>query len=152
MDIAARIKELLPTGVTFRQMATELGVTRNIIAGQVYRMQEKGEIDKRHRPVARRAVVESPLDRQLQRNIRASVVKRRVQEETEEEDIDGVYLLDLNEGDCRWSLGETSRGHFFCAKPRRDPRTRYCAEHHSIVWVKSSVIAARRKKAEDDRS
>ena len=152
MDIAARIKELLPTGMTFKKMGEELGVTRNIIAGQVYRMQERGEIDKLHRPVAPRAVVESPLDRQTNRNIKASVIKRRVQEETEEEDIGGVHLLDLNEGDCRWSLGETSRGHFFCAKPRRDGRTRYCAEHHMVVWVKSSVIAARRKRAEDDRS
>jgi hypothetical protein len=151
MDIAEKIKELLPTNMTFKQIGLELGVTRNIIAGQVYRMQERGEIDKRHRPVAPRAVVESPLDRQLQRNIRASAMKLIVQEEPDE-DIGGVHLLDLSESDCRWSIGVTSRGHFFCAKPRRDIRTRYCAEHHNIVWVKSSVIAARRKKAEDDRS
>ena len=151
MDIAERIKELLPTNMTFKQIGLELGVTRNIIAGQVYRMQARGEIDKLHKPVAPRAVVESPLDRQLQRNIRASAMKLIVQEESDE-DIGGVHLLDLSENDCRWSIGETSRGHFFCAKPRRDSRTRYCAEHHSIVWVKSSVIAARRKKAEDDRS
>ena len=151
MDIAEKIKELLPTNMTFKQIGLELGVTRNIVAGQVYRMQARGEIDKVHKPVAPRAVVESPLDRQLQRNIRAAAVRLRVQEKPDE-DIGGVHLLDLGESDCRWSIGETSRGHFFCAKPRRDSRTRYCAEHHNIVWVKSSVIAARRKKAEDDRS
>lgn len=151
MDIADRIKELLPTGMTFRQIGSELGVTRNSIAGQIYRMQARGEIDRLYRPVAPRAVVESPLDRQLHRNIRASAMKLIVQE-IPDEDIGGVHLLDLGESDCRWSLGETSRGHFFCAKPRRDVRTRYCAEHHSIVWVKGSVVATQRKKATDDRS
>jgi hypothetical protein len=151
MDIADKIKELLPTGMTFKQIGLELGVTRNIVAGQVYRMQARGEIDKLHKPVAPRAVVESPLDRKLQRNIRAAAVKLRVQEEPDE-DIGGVHLLDLSESDCRWSIGETSRGHFFCAKPRRDPRTRYCAEHHSIVWVKGSVIAERKRKKEEERA
>lgn len=151
MDIADKIKELLPTGMTFKKIGEELGVTRNTIAGAVYRMQARGELDKKYRPVAPRAVPESPLDRVIHRNIKAAAVKLRVQEEPDV-DIGGVHLLDLNEGDCRWPIGETNRGHFFCGEPRRDVRTRYCAEHHSRVWVKGSAIAERKKKAEHDRN
>jgi len=123
MGLEEKIKELLQNGLSFLQIANELGVTRGTVAGRVTRMRQRGEIDNQYKPTAGRTV---PPD----------------------SSVGGVHLLDLKEDECRFAIGETPRGYFFCGEPRRDARTRYCAKHHTIVWVKGSAPNDRKPKRE----
>ena len=52
------------------------------------------------------------------------------------EEVTGVSLLDLDERSCRFPVARCDDTHFFCGEVRRDPKTRYCAAHHQIVWTK----------------
>lgn len=46
-------------------------------------------------------------------------------------------LIDLEAESCRFPVARKEET-FFCAEPRRDVKTAYCAKHHNIVWVKST--------------
>jgi hypothetical protein len=137
VDIDQRIKELLPTGMSFAEMGKTLGVTKGTIAGKVTRMRLRGDLDRLNRPVVMRGTPENPLERMIvsqeQLTLKVKVERCLVQAPA---NAPGVHLLDLKEGDCRFSIAYYDSGHFFCGAPRRDLKTRYCAEHHTIVWVK----------------
>lgn len=59
----------------------------------------------------------------------------------------GRPITELGEGDCRFPVGREDDTHLFCGEPRRDPRTRYCAEHHKLVWYRPRKLTAAEKKA-----
>jgi GcrA cell cycle regulator len=140
MDIEDEIRRLLPTGLSFQQIGKQLGMTRNAIAGRVSRMRTRGDLDNKYNVLVSRVTTSRP----------ASAARPKFKLEVKpDESIGGVHLLDLREDDCRYPIGETARGHFFCGEPRRDHKTRYCAEHHPIVWVKRS--APNDRKADRNR-
>jgi hypothetical protein len=142
MDIEEEIKKLLPTGMSFQQIGKELGMTRSAIAGRVSRMRRRGELDNNYNVVVARITPGKPVEKYY-----TPLPKPRVKLEVQPDaDVGGVHLLDLREDDCRFPIGETARGHFFCGEPRRDHKTRYCAEHHTIVWVKGSAPKDRKPK------
>ena len=147
MSIEEKIKELLPTGMTFLEIGKQIGMTRNAVAGRVSRMRQRGEIDNQYRTVEKRAEPENPLERIVRREAKVrkppKVIELSVAPDV---NIGGIHLLDLREEDCRYPIGETARGYFFCGEPRRDPRTRYCAKHHTIVWVKGSAPKDRKQR------
>jgi hypothetical protein len=132
MDIDDKIKELLPTGMTFLEIGKQIGMTRNAVAGRVSRMRQRGEIDNQYRTVEKRAEPDNPLERIVRREAKVrkppKVIELSVAPDV---NIGGIHLLDLREEDCR---------------PRRDLRTRYCAKHHTIVWVKGSAPKDRKQK------
>jgi hypothetical protein len=148
MDIDDEIKKLLPTGMSFLQMGKQLRMTRNAIAGRVHRMRTRGEIDNNYNVLVARITPGKPVERfdlpkeEPPQPKPKQKFKLQVQPDV---DVGGVHLLDLREDDCRYPVGETARGHFFCGEPRRDHKTRYCAEHHPIVWVKGSPLKVRKK-------
>jgi hypothetical protein len=138
MNIDDEIKKLLPTGMSFLQMGKQLRMTRSAIAGRVHRMRTRGEIDNNYNVLVARITPGKPVERfDLPKEEPSSKPKFKLQVQPDA-DVGGVHLLDLREDDCRYPVGETARGHFFCGEPRRDHKTRYCAEHHPIVWVKGS--------------
>jgi hypothetical protein len=47
----------------------------------------------------------------------------------------GVTLMDLRDDQCRFPVAYEDQ-HYFCGAARRDHRTRYCAKHHSVAWIK----------------
>lgn len=139
MSIEERIKELLPKGLTYKQIGDELGVSRNAISGRVMRMRIRGELDVYLKPVTSRAEPEHPLERMVVAKERLTLkVTRQRCSVPAPKGVGGVHLLDLNERDCRFPIAQTDAGHFFCGEPRRDAKTRYCLNHHNIVWVKLS--------------
>ena len=123
MDIDDKIKELLPSGMSFQQIGKEIGMTRNAVAGRVSRMRQRGEIDNQYRTVEKRAAPENLVERIIKKEVKEKVrkppniIKLSILPDA---DIGGVHLLDLREDDCRFPIGETARGHFFCGEPRRD--------------------------------
>jgi GcrA cell cycle regulator len=149
MDIEEEIKKLLPTGMSFQQIGKELGMTRNAIAGRVSRMRRRGELDNNYNVVVARITPGKPVEKYYQppKTAPEPAPKPKVKVQVEPDaDVGGVHLLDLREDDCRFPIGETARGYFFCGEPRRDHKTRYCAEHHTIVWVKGSAPKDRKPK------
>jgi hypothetical protein len=146
MDIDEEIKKLLPTGMSFYQMGKQLGMTRNAIAGRVHRMRNRGEIDNGYNVVVARITPGKPVEIYSQDGVKLLPPRPKVRVQVVPDiDVGGVHLLDLREDDCRFPVGETARGHFFCGAPRRDHKTRYCAEHHPIVWVKGSSPKDKKK-------
>lgn len=145
MDIDEEIKKLLPTGMSFLQMGKQLRMTRNAVAGRVHRMRARGELDNNYNVLVARIMPGKPVERfDLQESNPLPKPKIKVQVQPDA-DVGGVHLLDLREDDCRFPVGETARGHFFCGEPRRDHKTRYCAVHHPIVWVKGADPKDRKK-------
>ena len=127
----------------FRSIGKEVGLSRNAVAGRVSRMRQRGEIDNFYRTVEKRAEPERVVRQETKVRKPPNIIKLSVPPDV---DTGGVHLLDLREEDCRYPVGETARGHFFCGEPRRDVRTRYCANHHPIVWVKGSAPKDRKQK------
>jgi len=142
MEIEDIIKEMLPQGYTYKQIGDRAGVSRNAISGRIMRMRLRGELDRNLMPIQPRS---NPIEKMVvaKENLTLKVI-RQVCSVPVPKNVDGVHLLDLNERDCRFPVAQTELGHYFCAKPRRDTKTRYCAEHHNIVWVK----VAKRPKEE----
>lgn len=145
MDLEDEIRRLLPTGMSFLEIGKQLGVTRNVIAGRVSRMRARGELDNKYNVLVPRVAQTKPPPSTEEP---APKPKFKLQV-VPDKDVGGVHLLDLRENDCRFPVGETAQGHFFCGEPRRDHKTRYCAEHHPIVWVKRS--APNDRKADRNR-
>ncbi len=141
MGIEGQIKEMLLSAYTYTEMAKKLSVTKGMISGKIARMRAKGEIDYMHRPVIMRALPEDPVSRMIvayeRLTLRVIVEGREVPPPA---DCEGVHLMDLNPGDCRYAVGRSEDGHFFCGEPRMNPKTSYCSEHHSKVWVKRGNI------------
>jgi hypothetical protein len=137
MSIEGQIKEMLQSAFTYTEMAKKLEVTKGTISGKIARMRARGEIDYLYRPVIMRAEPEDPISRMIvayeRLTLRVTVEGRHVPPPA---NCEGVHLLDLNAGDCRFAVSRNDAGHFFCGKPRRDAKTSYCADHHAMVWVK----------------
>lgn len=145
MEIEDIIKEMLPQGYTYKQIGDRVGVSRNAISGRIMRMRLRGELDKNLNPICARAESPTRTERMVvAKEPHTLRVPRAVCSIPAPKDVKGVHLLDLNERDCRFPVAQTERGYYFCAEPRRDTKTRYCAEHHNIVWVK----VAKRPKEE----
>lgn len=141
MTLDGQIKEMLQSSFTYMEMAKKLQVTKGTISGKIARMRARGEIDWMHRPVIMRALPEDPVSRMIVAYERLTLkVMVEGREVPPPANCDGVHLMDLNPGDCRYAVARTDAGHFFCGQPRKSAKTSYCEDHHSKVWVKRSNI------------
>jgi hypothetical protein len=157
-DLKAQIKELLHKGLSRREIAEALGVTKNTVIGQVTRMKEKGELEgfednasllktiaakrkKYAENVVRRAKLEAA---RLLKPKKVSVPKLTLVVPTPEpiEPSDttkvGIYLCETVTNSCRFPVGRHDDQHTFCGKPSCSVKKPYCEEHYKVVWVKPS--------------
>lgn len=121
MNYDDAIKELLNEDLSYTEIAKRLGITRNAVAGHIFRI--------------RRAQNLTSLRKKPLGINKTTVVTVQVTEIPDYKK--GKHVTELEEQDCRYPIDRVDGHHFFCGEPRRDHRTRYCAEHHPIVWYKA---------------
>jgi hypothetical protein len=108
--------------------ATWPGMTRNKVMGKAYRMGLKFTSDlsnanaRADRMRDRKA--KARVERAEQRMQKPAPALRLIERE-------GVPLLSLKTGQCRWPISEGPDGHLFCGEPDSDP---YCPFHHRIAY------------------
>lgn len=127
------VSEMVEAHVPYADIAAHLGVSRNVIAGIVYRMRrEAGKTTTRKSapPASERVAPWSPTIEQ-----HASVAPDR------------PVMVSVDE--CRWPIGDVGApGFHFCCGPAMKGGS-YCAEHHRIAhigrsdWSRSNYSAIR---------
>jgi len=153
-----RIEELIVAGLTNPEIRDALGVSRNQVIGVRRRMymREKpaGE------PPMQQQIVEA-VEEPAVEPIKTVTLPAKVDpslfvcDEIEIDEVEfeeppveapGVSVAELTSGMCRYPIAYTDQ-HYFCGNPRRDVKSSYCDEHHSLIWVKP--IRAVKKKSSD---
>lgn len=105
-------------GLSSSAIGKNLGITRNSVAGRVFRMRRAGiEVDVRTSPIKKPHVF-------FPQKISATVID------------DNLPILSMKMDMCRFVMNDGSpRDFIFCGKPTTTKS--YCAEHHAICYVKS---------------
>jgi GcrA cell cycle regulator len=133
-----RLKALYADGWSMRDIAHEMGVTRNSVAGKVDRL----NLPPRRKPGVRRSPIQRAMDGSVLQSIRRP---RRVAAKPVEivPTIARKTLLELESGDCRWPVGDPLEEDFgYCALPTvimpmingKMKQMSYCACHYRISY------------------
>ena len=145
-----QLRDLAATGLSARQIAIQMGApTRNTVIGKANRMGvqlgiKRGDSKPKiaaSKPLRTEAPKVNIRASAPKVNIRASVPVPKIIPIPVEIPADGVRLVDIGHGQCRWPLGDPKSADFcFCGV--NTTRT-YCAEHHRIVYVPTARQRAR---------
>ncbi len=115
-----RLKKLWADGDTARQIAIELGITRNSVIGKVHRLGLPG------RPKQRRSI---------------RIARPAIRGKPEPELIENLIptgqrcsTLELSEGKCRWPIGDPSAPDFFFCGGKTIEGLPYCGYHARIAY------------------
>ena len=133
---------------TSSHIAKAVGVTRNTVIGVISRMREKGLITrpKLDNPKAcglqnaaniRRKKIGSAVDKVVPM---PRIFERELEDIPDEIDKDGVTLMSLGRGQCRYPVGARGGEHLFCGEARRDSDTSYCKEHHDKCHTRKARL------------
>ncbi len=129
-DRIDRLRVLCAEKLSFREIATELGVSRSAVMGAAHRRgiiktyQPAGSHSKNHPKVARR---KKPAVQNRPRELEPPVSPMRAH-------FLGISFMGLMDRDCRYPEiidGET----FYCGQPKQEGSS-YCPGCHAIVWIK----------------
>ena len=138
-----RLRELVAMGRTATQIAAAIDApTRNVVIGKANRLGlHFGVVQPVFEPKPK---PKPPVERRAAPKARAMEAAMNLEPMTCDPPSEGVRLMDVRDGQCRWPMGdprdaETFR---FCGEPTERS---YCVEHHSIVYVRGSEI--KQKKA-----
>lgn len=137
-----RLRAMVKDGLSGRQIATALGVTRNAVIGKASRLKlglhGKGVREPAPKsPNRGNATAGSILRRLAARKEQEARSESKVMPRlptyrasaVDEPGVDCTYLLGLNSHTCRWPVGAvTGAGQLFCGA-RRAEGSSYCAEH-----------------------
>lgn len=137
-----QILDLWNANLTSGQIQSRIGVSRGAVMGVISRARMSGIKVRTPRP-DRVTRVKSPrkvtVEKDEPKPVRQVYPRLKRLSDTEPEYGDGVSLFDLNENSCRYVTGRRNGEHLFCTDVRKDHRTRYCTEHHKLVWVKNTT-------------
>jgi len=152
-----QLKKLWEAGLSASQIASELGnITRNAVIGKVHRLGLSGRAkspsssaprQRKSRPASHMVRVQRPV-------ARGNTALAQVYEVEAMPDpvaFDNVIpmgqrrtLLELNEGTCRWPIGDPSSTDFFFCGGQSASGLPYCAHHCRIAY--QPVSDRRREK------
>ena len=147
-DRVEQLKKLWEGGLSASQIAAELGnVTRNAVIGKVHRLGLSGRAKSptsaapRPRKAARPAQQMMRVTRPVSRGNTALAQAFDVEVETDPITFDNVVpmsqrlsLLELNEANCHWPVGDPSSPEFFFCGGRALASLPYCAHHSRIAY------------------
>jgi GcrA cell cycle regulator len=122
-----RLKNLIASGLSTRQIGQQLGLTRNAVIGKSHRLGLRGK------PMTVVSLVSLPVKRPREAReddtppvvppcLPSSILSR----------VD--RLLRLKASECRWPIGDPrDRDFHFCCQPRAGVNSAYCAMHKRIA-------------------
>lgn len=126
-----KAKELWEAGSSATMIANEMGVSRNVVMGQVHRNREMFE--PRRKSWRGAAVNQKPRKTRLvcEKVVSADVTRSKPVDAKKEYDASRAPFLKplwlLRSTECHWSLSYTDQ-HMFCAA---EGSGRFCEHHHS---------------------
>lgn len=144
-DDIARLLALWATGLSARQIACDLGVSRNAVIGKIHRLKLAGQAQGRLSPLSG---VRPPRPKAPPRERKARSVVRRARV------IDRplaplsaltceTLLIDLEANQCRYPGAQTAKGtYLFCGRPSGHGHV-YCLEHHAICCTTAHAPSPR---------
>jgi GcrA cell cycle regulator len=139
------LKKLWSEGLSASQIAAELGgITRNAVIGKVHRLGLSGRAKS---PSSSAPRVRKPrshmlrVSRPAMRGNTALAVAYEVDLEPEQELVENIVpmgqrrtLLELNEGTCRWPVGDPANPEFFFCGGNTITSLPYCAFHSRVAY------------------
>ncbi len=140
------LKKLWTDGLSASQIAAELGgITRNAVIGKVHRLglsgRAKSPASAAPRPRKPRAPGMMRLARPTMRGNTALAPMYEPDVEPEPELVENIIplgqrctLLELNEGKCRWPVGDPGATDFFFCGGRTSDGLPYCGYHARIAY------------------
>jgi GcrA cell cycle regulator len=150
------LKKLWGDGLSASQIAAELGgITRNAVIGKVHRLGLSGRAKSPTAAAPRqrkpRATHMMRVSRPAVRGNTALAPAFEYEVEAEPEVVENVVpigqrrtLLELNEGTCRWPIGDPgATDFFFCGGPAHTAGP-YCAYHSRIAYQPTNMRRDRR--------
>jgi GcrA cell cycle regulator len=131
------LKSRFEAGLTCREIAADIGVSRNAVIGKLARLNLSREDAGGERLPAQTRSPKTPRprrasQRQLLRALRPPLVAEPMP--TSEH---SCSLLELSEENCRWPISDLGADVWFCGNPRAKGFA-YCAGHARIAYQTSS--------------
>jgi len=123
----AKIIELHKAGLTARQVGLQVKASKNAVIGVLHRnniRQAKPETPKEQQQARTRNVT---LPKAFDPTVFSEVEERDLPEQVIEE-YEGITILDLKPGQCRYPVHSIERSHFFCGEPVEGDKS-YCPVH-----------------------
>jgi len=132
-DRTSRLERLYREGLSFREIAADIGVTRNAVIGKVHRMQlPTRDVILKTKPVVRRP----PPKPRSRRSSSGVIFKVNIKPDPEPDPaVDYKCIItELNDTTCRYPLWDTStphEGRFYCGAPGAELSIGqpYCRKH-----------------------
>jgi len=140
------LKKLWSDGLSASQIANELGsVTRNAVIGKVHRLGLSGRAKSPSSAAPRqrkpRAHTHMMRVRPQMRGNTALAYRHDLEVEAEPELIENIVplgqrctLLELNEGKCKWPIGDPGSSEFFFCGGKPAEGAPYCSYHSRIAY------------------
>jgi GcrA cell cycle regulator len=154
-EAIARLRDMLDGNATFREVAAELGCTRNAAIGKANRLRLRGNWTGK--PRAEVSPKPKPIRARQKPSIPAAVISfpiKRAEPAPAFVEGEGVALMDLERKHCRWPLGAklavTTR---FCGHDKRVGSS-YCEHHHRLSYtpIRRNVVPLPSVKREQRKS
>ncbi len=139
----ARLKELAEAGLSFRDIAADLNVSRNSALGKAHRLGIKTinappTKDHRDQPKAQSnagAIIHVIKAKAARKSAIYDSPRTETMRLPSEPQRDLVPFLSLTANSCRWPICDDADNTLgFCGADRRDDITHYCARHHRIAY------------------
>jgi GcrA cell cycle regulator len=141
----ARLKSCFAAGLTCRQIANEIGVTRNAVIGKIARLNLSGIRDARmpaRKPAPRPARPRIVTQHQILRALRAEPEPGR--EAAAITSLHRCSLMELGQGHCRWPINEPGAEDFGFCGDQPVPGLPYCAAHARLAYQAAARRSAQR--------
>jgi hypothetical protein len=132
-----------------KDIAAQLGITKNAVIGVVTRERESGRglITRRMKPGPRqnmkngkRSHKKRPGAEQIKVRTMPKLFQIEPVPEKRQTKVLGIGLEDLGHRSCRYPTSRVEDKHYFCGEPTRDAATSYCETHHPVVWLKKKRL------------
>jgi hypothetical protein len=128
-----------------KDIAAQLGITKNTVIGVVTRTRNSGSglITRGMKPGpyqnmqnGKRSHRKRPGAEKVKFYTRPRLFQKDPEPILELNLEGGIPFMSLGHGHCRYPVARKDEQHFFCGQPRRDTLTSYCEEHHAICHTR----------------
>lgn len=147
-EFTAKLLSMWRAGKTAREIAADLGTTRNAVIGKIFRLRNRG-VDlsravtaalpkppkpekpaKKEKPAAPKAVWPPPLTT----DEKAALLAERKAKLARERRARGIKFADLGARDCRYIINAGRPADYLFCGDIREPGKPYCKEHSELCY------------------
>lgn len=144
-ETVARVSVMLRDGWTARQIATEIGVTRNAVIGKIRRVKALAEIGLQGKPGWKTVHKVVAAERAKVVRMPAAPKRRVLPTVTLPAPVPRMLtLVELETADCRWPYGDPREDGFGYCAHQRHAGFRYCPYHARVAY---QAVAERQEQA-----